>query len=64
LALKNIKKLKQELEQARIYFNFWTENRHLPTAAETADYFAGRLAKLRKEIKDVEDKHKHNSDLG
>jgi len=62
--LKNIKKLKQELEQARIYFNFWTENRHLPTAAETADYFAGRLSKLRKEIKDVEDKHKHNSDLG
>jgi hypothetical protein len=62
--LKNIEKLKQELEQAQIYFNFWTDNRHLPTAAETADYFAGRLAKLRKEIKDVEDKHKHNSDPG
>ena len=60
----SIEKLKAELQQAQTYFNFWTENRHLPTAAETADYFAGRLAKLRKEIKDVEDKHKHNSDIG
>ena len=59
----SIEKLKLELEQAQTYFNFWTENRHLPTAAQSADYFAGRLAKLKKEISDGE-KHKHNHDSG
>ena len=59
--LMSIEKLKQELAQAQIYFNFWTENRHLPTAAQSADYFAGRLAKLRKAITDGE-KHQHNYD--
>jgi len=53
LALKNIEKLKLELEQAQTYYNFWTDNRHLPTAAQSADYFASRLAKLRKEIENA-----------
>tara|TARA_R100001460_G_scaffold12680_1_gene28957 strand:+ start:510 stop:779 length:270 start_codon:yes stop_codon:yes gene_type:complete len=63
LVLKNIEKLKLELQQAQTYFNFWTDNRHLPTAAQSADYFAGRLAKLKKEISDGE-KCKHNNDSG
>ena len=50
---KSIKQLQQEIKQASKYYAFWDLNRRkLPNAAQTADYFAGRLAKLRGELND------------
>ena len=51
--LKSVEELKKEIEQALTYFIFWDSQRHLPTAAQTADYFAGRLQKLNKELDDA-----------
>lgn len=48
----NIEQLEKEIQKAQTYFNFWSSNRHLPRAAETADYFASRL----KELRDKHDK--------
>lgn len=42
----SIEDLKQEIITAQTYYRFWNSNRHLPTSAETADYFAARLKLL------------------
>ena len=55
--MKSINELEKEIEQALIYFTFWDQQRHLPTAAQTADYFASRLQKLRRELDDAKRKH-------
>ena len=60
---KSIEQLKQEISQALTYFNFWDLHRHkLPTANETADYFSGRLYKLRKELEELEQSKCKSSD--
>ena len=56
-----LEKLKNEIKLASTYHSFWATQRHLPTAAETADYFAGRLQKLRKELEDAE-REQHSID--
>ena len=62
---KSTKQLKQEIKQASIYFNFWDQHRgQLPTANETADYFSGRLYKLRKELEEHESKRERSNDHG
>jgi hypothetical protein len=54
---KNIEQLQQEIKQALIYFEFWDQHRgKLPNATQTADYFSGRLYKLRKELEEHESK--------
>ena len=45
--------LKRKLKQARTYYQFWNENRHLPTAAITADYFSGRIAELESKLNGI-----------
>ena len=53
----NIEQLEKEIQKAQTYFNFWSSNRPLPRAAETADYFASRL----KELRDKHDKQSNPS---
>lgn len=52
----NIEQLEKEIQTAQTYYNFWNLNRHLPTAAQSADYFASRLKELR-------DKHDKQSNI-
>jgi hypothetical protein len=53
MSSKNIKQLQQEIEQALIYYKFWDQLRtQISCATQTADYFSGRLYKLRKELED------------
>lgn len=54
----SIKELEHEIQTAQTYFNFWNSNRHLPTAAQTADYFANRLNELRIKLNEHEQKSK------
>ena len=61
MQMENVEKLKKEIEQALTYFIFWDSQRHLPTAAETADYFAGRLQKLNRELDDAK-REQHSID--
>ena len=50
MSLKTIEELEQEIKSALIYYEFWDQARHLPSSAETANYFATRLQKLREEL--------------
>lgn len=62
---KSIKQLQQEIKQASKYYAFWDQNRRkLPDAAQTADYFAGRLAKLRKELDDKRQQSNTDGEIG
>ena len=57
----NIKKLQAEIEQALKYYNFWDQQRHLPTAAQTANYFAERLQLLRAKLNECERQQSNHS---
>jgi hypothetical protein len=51
-----IEEIKREIKSAQTYYNFWNSSRHLPTAAQTADYFASRLKKLKEQLNEYEQK--------
>lgn len=53
-----IEEIKREIKSAQTYYNFWNSSRHLPTAAQTADYFASRLKKLKEQLNEHEQKSK------
>jgi hypothetical protein len=56
--------IKREIRSAQTYYKFWNSNRHLPTAAETADYFASRLVKLKEQLNEHEQKSKSSKATG
>jgi serine phosphatase RsbU (regulator of sigma subunit) len=59
------KQLQLEIKQASKYYDFWDQNRRkLPNAAQTADYFAGRLAKLRGELNDKRQQSNTDGKIG
>ena len=65
MSSKSIKQLQQEIKQASKYYDFWDQNRRkLPNAAQTADYFAGRLSKLRKELNDKSEQSDADREAG
>tara|TARA_Y100000114_G_C11515790_1_gene211142 strand:- start:54 stop:308 length:255 start_codon:yes stop_codon:yes gene_type:complete len=45
--------IERALKQAQMYYQFWNQNRHLPTAAVTADYFAQRILDLERELNGI-----------
>ena len=61
IVLKSTEDLKKEIKQALIYYEFWNSQRHLPTAAQSADYFSTRLKRLREELNG---KHQLNNASG
>ena len=44
--------IENALREAKTYYAFWNQNRHLPTAAVTADYFAQRIYDLERQLND------------
>lgn len=56
----NIEELEQQIKSAQMYYNFWNLNRHLPTAAQSADFFADRLKKLKDKLNECKQKSKQD----
>jgi hypothetical protein len=52
------------LQQAQTYYQFWNQNRHLPTAAVTADYFAQRILDLERELNGIDQQNHANRQRG
>ena len=53
MSSKTIETLQQEIKSTLTYYEFWDQARHLPNSAQTANYFATRLQKLRKQLDDL-----------